>query len=587
MNRKKIKVYLCYFLLLSFTILTGPSCSRKESRAANTTPQRPSSRYEDLTKRLNSLNLRSNLLAHRVNEMKGDISFSQGNYFEAQKYYRRVINDFRVRDSLSVMMRLELMLMLSFDRMGDYSLMAHSIEDYEASAQKVGSPVYLATVPFFKGKVAYYRGESEKGYALMRQGIDMMRRAKGDGKDDYLMYFYNSALKMLQKDKMPKRAIVLLKAMEEMFSYPHRDSGSVAFPYETYLKEYYGCRAITLQRIGHEEEAAAYYNKFLAMAQVYIFDLKCIEAYLFEKKLYDDIIRFGKLRLDFLIASGDTLNSNTMPLYRLMAKAYAEKGLYDEAIECYNLMDKSNEELTRMGELSAIDEISANYSTHIAALDKQRKEHRSRLVYILIIVGIVIIMTALTVIRSIQYNRIIKRKNLSLVKTVDELMKRPPSISPEGEGSPPCSPSPSGEMEGGLRRKSMESLTDYQERKTFARMNHDIVEKKLYLDPNLSRATLLEKYNIPRNNFSPMFQKFTGTSYTTYINNLRLEEAARMLKEQPNYTIESIATDSGIPSVATLYRLFAQRYGMTPAEYRQTVLLSESMRNEDVEEGEE
>ncbi len=533
------------------------------------------------------MNLQKNLPEHRLNEIKGDISFSQDNYFEAQKYYRRAINDRNIRDSLDVMMRLELMLMLSFDRMGDYSLIAHSIEDFEASAKKVDDSIYLATVPFFKGKIAYYQGDTEKGYALMKKAIEMMRLTKGNEKDDYLMYFYNSALKMLQKDRMPKRAIALLKDMEKMFSYPHRDSGSIAFPYDTYLKEYYGCRAITLQHIGHEEEAAAYYNKFLALSQVYIFDFNCIESYLFEKKLYDDIIRFGNLRLDFLVASGDTLNSNTMPLYRLMAKAYTEKGLYKEAITCYNLMDKANDELIRMGELSAIDEISDNYTTHIAALDKQRQEHKFKLINILIIVGIIIIMAALTAIRATQYNRIIRRKNLSLVKTIDELMKARKSQNEgreeKGEWeeedhttNPPVTED--------LRRKSMESITDYHERKTFARMNRDIIEKKLYLDPNLSRATLLEKYNIPRNNFSPMFQKFTGTSYTKYINNLRLEEAARMLKEQPNFTIESIAMDSGISSVATLYRLFSLRYGMTPAEYRQTVLLSEAMRNEDIED---
>ena len=91
---------------------------------------------------------------------------------------------------------------------------------------------------------------------------------------------------------------------------------------------------------------------------------------------------------------------------------------------------------------------------------------------------------------------------------------------------------------------------------------------------------LLEKYSIPRNNFSSLFQKYVGTSYSNYINNLRLEQAAKMLKEQPNYTIESVANDCGISSVATLYRLFSKKYGMTPTEYRQTVLISEEQEED-------
>ena len=557
---------------------------------------------------LQGMKLAKGLPAHRLNAIKGDISFSQGNYFEAQKYYKRVINDTNVRDSLNLLMRMEFMLMLSFDRMEEYSLIAHSIEDFETSALRVGNKAYLAAVPFFKGKIAYYSGETEKGYKLMKQAIDMMKHAGGSESTNYLMYFNNNFLKMLQKDRMPDRALATLKELEAFFAPRPGGQQSIAFPYEVYLKEYYGCRAITLQRIGHEEEATQWYNKFLSMQHIYIYDYKSIEYYLFEKRLYDDVIRFGHQRLDHLAAVGDTLNPVCVTIYRLMARAYTEKGLYKEAINYYGLMDKANEELTRLGELSAVDEMSANYTTYIAELDKQHRKHTYRLVNVLVIVAIIIIMSSLISLRTMHYNRIIRKKNLSLVKTIDELMRvrraayqtAPASPDPsegrgEQSGSTFASPLPSeGLGEAALQesiadacagpRKSMESITEYQERKKFARMNHDIVEKKLFLDPTLTRTTLLEKYNIPRNNFSPMFQKFTGTSYSKYINNLRLEEAAKMLKEQPNYTVESIANDCGIPSVATLYRLFSQKYGMTPTEYRQTVLLSDTIDEDEDDE---
>ena len=532
-----------------------------------------------------------------LNTKKGDVSFSQGNYFEALKYYKRVINDTSVRDSLNLMMRTEFMIMLSYDRLKDYSLIAHSIDDFETSALRVGNKAYLAAVPFFKGKIAYYGGETEKGYKLMQQAIGMMNRAGSGEAGNYLMYFYNNYLKMLQKDRMPERALATLKEMEAFFARRRGGPESVAFPYDAYLKEYYGCRAITLQRMGHEEEATEWYNKFLSMQHIYVYDYKSIEYYLFEKKLYDDVIRFGNLRLNYLTSAGDTLNPVREELYRLMARAYTEKGLYKEAIACYGMMEKANAVLTRMARLSAIDEMSANYSTYIAELDKQRRKHIYRTTNMLVIVAIIIIMVSLTSFRAIHYNRIIRKKNISLVKTIDELMRvksgaratqTPLRLTEEGlydeaEATDMFSQESIADACAGPR-KSMESIGDYQERKKFARMNRDIVEKKLFLDPALTRTLLLEKYNIPRNNFSPMFQKYTGTSYSKYINNLRLEEAAKMLKEQPNYTVESIAMDCGIPSVATLYRLFSQKYGMTPSEYRQTVLLSESMDDEEDED---
>lgn len=581
--------------MISFIIL--------QSIFLNTTFARQpiASNDKNINTTLQGMKLEKGLPAHRLNAIKGDISFSQGNYFEAQKYYKRVINDTNVRDSLNLIMRMEFMIMLSFDRMENYSLIAHSIDDFETSALRVGNTAYLAAVPFFKGKTAYYSGETEKAYKLMRQAIDMMKRSDGRESADYLMYFYNIFLKMLQKDRMPDKALATLKEMETFFAQRRNRTGSIAFPYDVYLKEYYGCRAITLQRIGREEEATEWYNKFLSMQHIYAYDYKSIEYYLFEKELYDDIIQFGQGRLNYMTSVDDTLNPSSVTIYRLMARAYAEKGLYKEAFAYYAQMDKASEELTRMSELSAIEEISANYTTYIAELDKQRRKHTNRLVNVFVIVAVIIIMISLTSLRALHYNRIIRKKNLSLVKTIDELMKVKSGNYPQstqflaslqetGEKTAESmrdEGSDWGDSQENIAdacagpRKSMESIGDYQERKKFARMNRDIVEKKLFLDPSLTRSMLLEKYNIPRNNFSPMFQKYTGTSYSKYINNLRLEEAAKMLKEQPNYTVESIANDCGIPSVATLYRLFSQKYGMTPTEYRQTVLLSETIDDDD------
>ena len=41
-----------------------------------------------------------------------------------------------------------------------------------------------------------------------------------------------------------------------------------------------------------------------------------------------------------------------------------------------------------------------------------------------------------------------------------------------------------------------------------------------------------------------------------------------MLKEHPEYAVEAIAGECGIPNKQTFYRLFLEQYGMTPAEYR-------------------
>lgn len=68
-----------------------------------------------------------------------------------------------------------------------------------------------------------------------------------------------------------------------------------------------------------------------------------------------------------------------------------------------------------------------------------------------------------------------------------------------------------------------------------------------------------------------MFARFSDQSFTNFINNLRMEHAAKLLKDKSNYTIEAIGTECGVPIRQTFHRLFVKKFGMTPAEYRKSM----------------
>ena len=44
-----------------------------------------------------------------------------------------------------------------------------------------------------------------------------------------------------------------------------------------------------------------------------------------------------------------------------------------------------------------------------------------------------------------------------------------------------------------------------------------------------------------------------------------------MLKQHTNYTIDAISAECGFTSASTFYTLFAQRFGMTPSEYKKAI----------------
>ena len=61
----------------------------------------------------------------------------------------------------------------------------------------------------------------------------------------------------------------------------------------------------------------------------------------------------------------------------------------------------------------------------------------------------------------------------------------------------------------------------------------------------------MKRVRIPKNKFALLFKQYANTGFLQYINNLRLEYVAGMLKEHPEYAIEAIAGECGIPNKQT------------------------------------
>lgn len=102
----------------------------------------------------------------------------------------------------------------------------------------------------------------------------------------------------------------------------------------------------------------------------------------------------------------------------------------------------------------------------------------------------------------------------------------------------------------------------------FEHLDHLIISGQLYLDPKFSGERARRLVGIPRNRFVAFIKQYTGGRFLKYLNKIRLYHAARLLQELPNYSIETIAKDSGIPALSSFHRLFLEEFGVTPMEYR-------------------
>lgn len=124
------------------------------------------------------------------------------------------------------------------------------------------------------------------------------------------------------------------------------------------------------------------------------------------------------------------------------------------------------------------------------------------------------------------------------------------------------------EEEAGPYRKS--ALPETQLAAYALRLEQLVQGDKIYLDPGLSLATLATRMKIPRHHLSQLFSRHYNSSFSRYINGLRVEHAcAELLKRAPeNENLEDLALQCGFNSKTSFNRYFKAQTGCTPSEYR-------------------
>jgi AraC-type DNA-binding domain-containing proteins len=89
-----------------------------------------------------------------------------------------------------------------------------------------------------------------------------------------------------------------------------------------------------------------------------------------------------------------------------------------------------------------------------------------------------------------------------------------------------------------------------------------------YCDKNFSTYLMADNFGISVSNLSHFFKARTGTSITDFVNELRMEEAKRLLRET-KLPVQAIVERLGYLSVSSFIRKFRQAIGSTPGAYRE------------------
>ena len=210
-----------------------------------------------------------------------------------------------------------------------------------------------------------------------------------------------------------------------------------------------------------------------------------------------------------------------------------------------------------------IAEVATLYQLHETEHSLHKAEHRATLWYTiacgLAVVLIVVILFALYINRQ---RRIIKKKNHALMEMMSHGTQ---CVSPAENGTQVSMPA----AEVGTQTASLREKDGAESH--FRHIDSTIRSERLYADPLLQRQTILDHFGLKKEELTQILNNYAGgLSFPNYINTLRLEDACRLLREQPNATINSIAEQVGL-TPRNFRRLFTDRYAMTPTEYRNEI----------------
>ncbi len=116
--------------------------------------------------------------------------------------------------------------------------------------------------------------------------------------------------------------------------------------------------------------------------------------------------------------------------------------------------------------------------------------------------------------------------------------------------------------------KSGKSPTEFKlTRTTEEKLDNAIAFINENYSHDISREGLAEAVGISPDHMSRMFLSYTGKKINHYINGLRINEAAKKLKETDTKIID-IAFSVGFESLATFNRVFVKTFGKNPSTYR-------------------
>lgn len=198
---------------------------------------------------------------------------------------------------------------------------------------------------------------------------------------------------------------------------------------------------------------------------------------------------------------------------------------------------------------------------------------RDELQKINITVGVLLVIVILVLV--IRYRRALRAKQKALYLTVSNTVSYRAAVQRTLDEEKSVNPSLETDGDSPKTGESTDSDASPDEKeegdyRLYLRFNYKVMRDKLYLQPDITRDDLCKLMGVDKNRFGNIMRQYSGYSNCiSYLNARRIEYAVRLLQEQPNYTMISIATECGFNNTVSFNRVFKDLCGMTPTEFKE------------------
>ena len=390
--------------------------------------------------------------------------------------------------------------------------------------------------------------ESEQ---LFLQCIDDLmtstQRATDYGEIDPLIYTLLSLNDLYIDNKMPEKALPLIAKMDTAMARLTRCPNTPDWVMQKRRNNVTISKAMVYAANNQKEQAETLFREYQQFQGSGALDKAAEGLYLSMTGRYDEAVRLFDETDSMMRSNGDpVIDLYVKTLFNYKYEALQKAGRTAEALalgDRIRQLTDSIRQQERQADVVQLQEIKQQ-EEEIAS------KHQSLVVHRIILASafLVCLLIAYLLWRSYKYNKVLTEKNRKLYEEIEQRRQEQQQ-----------------EMEL-LQSAPEEQLTTEQQ--LFRRLCTLMDEQQPYTDETLNRDTLAQMAGTNEKYVEQAIRQCSkGETVSDFINRYRLEHVARLLKTTSD-PIAIVGELSGIPSRATLARLFRNAYGMTPSEFR-------------------